>query len=85
MSESKGSKIVESIASMVTAENIQKYVLGTNKAGQPRALYDVAKDIFGGKKKKKKKKNKGGNNSLDIFVSSKKKKKNKKKSKHWHI
>ena len=83
MSE-KGSKLVENLASMVTAENIQKYVLGTNKAGQPRALYDVAKDIFGGKKKKKKK-SKGGNSSLDIFVNTKKKKKKKKKSKHWHI
>ena len=77
MSETKGSKIVENLAGMVTAENIQKYVLGTNKSGQPRALYDVAKDIFGGKKKKKKKIK--GSSSLDIFVNTKKKKKKKKK------
>ena len=87
--EKKTSKIAENLASMVTAENIQKYILGTNKSGQPRALYDVVKDfVTGGKKKKKKnkegKKSKGGN-TFDLYVTAKKSKKKKKKNKHWHI
>ena len=82
--EKKGSRLIENLAAMVTAENIQKYILGTNKSGQPRALYDVAKDLIPYKKKKKGKKKKSGSSSLDIFVKAKKKKK-KKKNKHWHI
>lgn len=81
---SDNSKITENLAGMVTAENIQKYILGTNKAGQPRAIYDVVKDFFGGKKKKDKKKSKGGN-TFDLYVKAKKGKKKKKKDKHWHI
>lgn len=82
--EKKGSKIMDSLAGMVTAENIQKYVLGTNKLGQPRALYDVVKDLIPLKKKKKDKKKHRGGSSFDIFVNTKKKKK-KRKNKHWHI
>ena len=82
--EKKSSKFLDKIGEMITAENLQKYVLGTNKSGQPRAVYDIVKDLAGGKKKKKKKKNSGGS-SFDIFVNAKKGKKKKKKNKHWHI
>lgn len=85
--EKKTSKIAENLASMVTADNIQKYVLGTNKNGQPRAIYDVVKDFVKGSKKKKRKKEKKskGGNTFDLYLTAKKGKKKKKKNKHWHI
>jgi hypothetical protein len=85
--ENMGSKIKDSLATIITTENIQKYVLGTKKSGQPRAIYDLVKDYVGSSKKKKKdkKKDKSGS-SFDLYVKTKKgKKKSKKKDKYWHI
>lgn len=81
--------IGEKITDVATAENLQKYVLGTKKNGQPRALYDILKDFTKpGKKKGKKKKHKKSKDApistYEVYLASKKKKK-KKKSKHWHI
>lgn len=82
-----GSKIMDSLATIVTTDNIQKYVLGTKKSGQPRAIYDVIRDYSSSKKKKKDKKKDRTGNSFDLYVNSKKgkKKKGKKKEKYWHI
>lgn len=75
-------KISEKIAPILTLDNLQKYVLGVKKSGQPRAVYDIIKDYTGGKKGKKKKKKGKDDNSFSLFVNTKKKKK---KRKHWHI
>lgn len=71
MDETTKKCIKEQIASIVTLENIQKYILGTRKSGQPRALYDILSD-FGKKKKSKSKKIKP---SLYLNINRKKKKK----------
>ena len=84
MTDSKITKIIEVVSKFATAENVEKYVLGVDKNGKPRAIYDVAKDVFSKKKKKKHKKSRRGS-TLDIFVKTKKDKKKKKKNKHWHI
>jgi hypothetical protein len=84
-------KIAENIASILTSDNLQKYILGTKKSGQPRALYDIIKDLGISvkkkkKKDKKKKHKKGKGDSFSLFVNpSGGKKKKKKKHKHWHI
>lgn len=67
-----------------TPEGIQRYILGTKKNGEPRAVYDIVKDCMGGKGKKKGKKAK---TAYDLYAKGKKKKKKKKKhkkNKHWH-
>lgn len=65
-------------------DDIQKYVLGTKKNGDPRAVYDVIKDYTKPKKKKKKKKDVFDPYS-SLYPSKKKKKKHKKYGKHWHL
>lgn len=82
--------VVENLQVLATPEGFQKYLLGTKKNGQPRAVYDVVRDYTKPKKKKKKKKNKKKDNletTYDIYLKSsgKKKKKKKKKDKYWHI
>ena len=72
------SKIIENIANIITPENIQKYILGNKRCGQPRALYDIFKDYRKDKRKYKyKKKNKG----YSLLLKPKKKK----KKKHWRF
>ena len=72
-------KVVNSLAKIITAENIQKYILGYKKNGTPRAAYDIIKDYLEPKKKKssgqKKKKD-----SYALYLKAKKKKKKKKDS-----
>ena len=70
MSDEKNQKVTDSLASIITAENIQKYILGTTKSGQPRALYDIIKDFVKPNRKKKKRKNKNKNNSFDLYVKA---------------
>ena len=96
--EKKGNSIfIDNIATLISPEGMQKYILGMKKDGTPRAVYDVLKDCTNGKKKKKKKKGKKNKNkkvelpAYDFYIranssgSKKKKKKNKDKDKHWHI
>ena len=71
----------ETITQLVTAENIQKYVLGSTDEGNPRAIYDVVRDFIKPKKKKKKKK-KGKGSTIDQLLVLRRKKKGKKKKKN---
>lgn len=81
MSDSKKPDLAQRLCDEITAENIQKYVLGFKKNGQPRSVYDVFKP-----KKKKKKKSKGSSpNPYMMYLGIKKKKNKKKKNKHWKI
>ena len=87
MSDKKHSVFVDNLTVLATPEGFQKYIFGTKKNGQPRALYDVVKD-FTPKRKKKKHKNKDkGTTSYKFYTTVKKKngKKNKNKNKYWHI
>ena len=83
--------ILNNLAILMTPENVQKYILGNKKDGNPRAVYDVIRDYTKPKKKKKKNKNnkesKNSGSRYDLYVTTKKKKKKKKnkKNKHWHI
>ena len=80
---------------LATPEGIQKYILGTKKNGQPRAVYDIVKDCQKMEKKSKKKGKKKKNisdNSYSFYLnmkdgkkSKKKKKKKNKSDKYWHI
>ena len=85
------SVILNNLAILMTPENVQKYILGNKKDGNPRAVYDVIRDYTKPKKKKKKNKNnkesKNSGSRYDLYVTTKKKKKKKKnkKNKHWHI
>jgi len=74
-------RLIDTIASAVTVENIRNYILGVKKSGHPRALYDIVKD-YTKPKKKKNKKGKGKGNSYSLYLKSKKGKK-RKKDKHW--
>ena len=62
--------VVENLQVLATPEGFQKYLLGTKKNGQPRAVYDVVKDYTKPKKKKKKKKSKDYDklSSYDIYM-----------------
>ena len=93
----KNKEIVEKntkfLIELLSGENIQKYILGTKKNGEYRALYDIIIDIVG-KKKKKKKKTKKKDSTYSLYLKEKEKKKNKKdkknkkknkKKKYWHI
>ena len=77
----KTKRIVEKLSEAATGENIQKYVLGTKKSGEPRALYDIVKDYVEYKRKNRKNKKKSTPNSYAFYLKAKKKKK--KKDKHW--
>ena len=84
--------ILNNLAILMTPENVQKYILGNTKDGNPRAVYDVIRDYTKPKKKKKKNKNnkksKNSGSRYDLYVTTKKKKKKNKKNKknkHWHI
>ena len=83
--------ILNNLAILMTPENVQKYILGNKKDGNPRAVYDVIRDYTKPKKKKKKNKNnkesKNSGSRYNLYVTTKKKKKKKKnkKNKHWHI
>ena len=71
-----------------TPEGFQKYILGTKKNGNPRAVYDVVRDYIPPRKKSKRKKKskKSDNGSLyDLYRGKKSKKKKKNKIKYWHI
>lgn len=93
MAEEKSKSVfIENLAILAEPENFQKYIIGTKGNGQPRALYDVIRDLTGIKKKKKgKKKKKKGQvpaATIDFYTSYKKKKgkkKKKKDKKYWHI
>lgn len=80
--------VAQALKKAMTAENFQKYILGTKKNGAPRAVYDIIKDVAIDPKKKKKKKGKKkskvqpGMYDLYLGVHGKKKKK-KHKGKHW--
>lgn len=81
---------LDNLSVLATPDGFQKYVLGTKKNGDPRAIYDVVKDCSKPKKKKKKKnkdKSKSSNSTYAFYIDSKKgkKKKKKNKNKHWHI
>lgn len=69
------------ITSFITPDNIKTYVLGTKKNGEPRALYDIVKDVIKGRNGKKKKKKYNDDFSILIKKNGKKKKKKKKKGK----
>lgn len=77
--------VASNLIALSDLDNFQKYILGTKKNGQPRALYDVVKDQTAPKKKKKGKKHSDGPNSYELLLTAKKKKKKKKNKKHWHI
>lgn len=90
MSDEKKSKtqLAENLSVLATPDGFQKYLLGSKKNGQPRAIYDVFKDYFEPKKKKKKKKKnkkKVKLSTYDVYLQTKGKKKKKKKNKYWHI
>ena len=72
---------IKILSELLSGENIQKYILGTKKNGQYRALYDIIIDILGKSKKKKKKKNKDSIYSLYLKEKEKKKSKKDKKDK----
>lgn len=82
MSENNNQLLVN-LSSILTAENLQRYILGYKSNGNPRAAYDIVKDFSkrGKKKKKHKKHNKKKNGSAyELYVTAKKG-----KNKHWHI
>ena len=79
--EKKENSLGEKLSELITAENIQKYVLGSTKEGNPRAIYDVVRDFIKPKKKKKKGK-KGESSIVDEYAVFRKKKKGKKKKKN---
>lgn len=79
--EKKENSLGEKLSELITAENIQKYVLGSTKEGNPRAIYDVVRDFIKPKKKKKKGK-KGKYSMVDEYAVFRKKKKGKKKKKN---
>ena len=92
MAEEKRSVFIENLSVIATPDGFQRYVLGTKGNGDPRALYDVFKDMRKiNKKKKGKKHGKGGKgqvNTYSVYLSAKGKKKKKggkKHNKHWHI
>ena len=76
-----GSKIADIVTSVLTADNVKTYLLGTKKNGKPRAIYDIVKSQTSKKKKKKKKQD--DTYSLYLGVKKKKKKKDKNKGKYW--
>jgi hypothetical protein len=74
-------KLIRELCKLVSGTNIQRYMLGTKKNGQPRAVYDIVKDCINKKKKKKRKKDRS-RSAVDLFISETfKKKKSKKKKK----
>lgn len=83
--EKKTSVFIDNMAVLTSPEGIQKYIFGSKKNGQPRAVYDIVKDFSKPKKKKKKKKGKKGKgkngSAYAMYVTCKKKK----GKKHWHI
>lgn len=91
MSEEKTiSVFVQNVSTLTEPENFQKYIMGTKKNGQPRAVYDIIKELTGIKKEKKKKKgkkkkhkNKVPDAQISFYRTHKKKKK--KKHKYWNI
>lgn len=90
MADERKNVLIENMSVIATPDGFQKYILGTKKNGDPRAVYDVIKDIRKKDKKKKKgkKHKKHGKNGkptqYSVYLSTKKKKKHK-KGKHWHI
>lgn len=87
MAEKKANKILTILAEVATVENFQKYILGSKKSGQPRAVYDVVRDYTKPKKKKKGKKG-ASDNTYGLYLELKKGKKKhgkKKRDKFWHI
>ena len=89
MKDTTKAKIAANLTVLTEPEGFQKYILGYKGSGNPRAVYDVIKDITGMKKSKKdkKKKNKKKDYStFSFYLNNKKgKKKKKKKNKHWHF
>lgn len=83
--KSTWSTILTGVADLITPDNIQRYLLGTKKNGQYRAVYDVVKDYTSDSKKKKKKGKKDKNNTHSLYLSIKGKKKRKKKQKHFRL
>lgn len=76
---------VKNMEILTSPAGIQKYILGTKKNGQPRAVYDVVRDYTLPKKKKKKSKKQDSMYSFYLGYGGGKKKKRKKKDKYWHI
>ena len=54
--EKAGGIFIDNITTLMSPEGVQKYILGTKKNGNPRAVYDVIKDFTQPKKKDKKNK-----------------------------
>ena len=71
--EEQNDKLKAQLVSLLTVENLQKYVFGIKKSGHPRALYDILADW--GKKHKKPKKRKKVKPSLYLDRGKRKKKK----------
>lgn len=86
------SELSRMLLNAITRENIQTFILGYKKNGQPRAVYDIIKDYTAPEKKKKKDKDRGPSGKFSLYLEGdtggkkkKKKKKNKKKyeEKYW--
>ena len=73
----------ETLGVIFQPENIQKYGLGTKKNGEPRAVYDIIKDMMYPKEKEKKKKKSKPDKFSFYFNSGSGSKKKKKKDKYW--
>ena len=78
----KTQKVLQkNLLKLTDPNHIQKYVLGSKKNGDPRAIYDVIKDCKKMEKKKKKKKIKKSDYKFLYTVKKKKGKKKHKKGK----
>ena len=73
---------VQRIVNALRPENLQRYLLGYKKSGQPRALYDIYKDHALEDNKKSKKRRKASRSTLDYF-RGKELARTKKRDKHW--
>ena len=63
--------LANSFGDLATPDGMQKYILGTKKNGQPRALYDIVKDFTKGSKGGKKRRRKRRTRTRTIGTSNK--------------
>lgn len=79
--------LLNNLATLSNLDNIQKYILGTKRNGQPRAVYDIIKDYSHPKRKHHK--NEPNTYSIYLQAKAEKKKKHRKhkghNKKYWHI
>ena len=72
--KSTGEIVLNFLKDIFTLDNIQRYILGNNKHGQPRTIYDIAKDftpLSGNSKKDKNKKNKKKSKKYKFYFKTK--------------